>query len=453
MESRYYEGCGREGPIRCIFLCEFHPVAGPKITCQVPNDYVSKETFDAVSVYIIPKAQLQRSILTVTVLGKKITGFPISIDNPKYARNAFYFNLCFVFDSWARTVHFEPVVKKLSEFLVTLEMECGFLSNDNCKVNLPSILQNILQELNWRKMCTVVVGNSTTHLKVVRVSRDPPPVEDHHVPCFTPAHKSFCREQWDLTTQQVIPFIDGFNHVAKIAAEADVENNLVKACIQNLVYYGVVRMICIFRYSAEYATTPKIKELLENEVFQKECLKYIAKSKTSKPSLRDVLLVYGGLRRGVTVKELAMRLQQHIQNLDIRKLVQFGVLTGILRRIHEYPVVLPEECAASPAIITVPPPLTPTTPRSHLLNHIHAHLHPHLSGENNSEWMGISKGLNTTDHGHGCTASYRSRLSFGRRALSSQERSMDEICVAVGCSYARLSAIMEGDPSVVILRK
>lgn len=35
METRYYEGCGRQGPIRCIFLGEFHPVAGPKISCQV----------------------------------------------------------------------------------------------------------------------------------------------------------------------------------------------------------------------------------------------------------------------------------------------------------------------------------------------------------------------------------------------------------------------------------
>lgn len=34
-DTRYFEGCGHEGPIRCIFLCEFHPVAGPKITCQV----------------------------------------------------------------------------------------------------------------------------------------------------------------------------------------------------------------------------------------------------------------------------------------------------------------------------------------------------------------------------------------------------------------------------------
>lgn len=29
------EDTGQEGPIRCIFFSEFHPTAGPKITCQV----------------------------------------------------------------------------------------------------------------------------------------------------------------------------------------------------------------------------------------------------------------------------------------------------------------------------------------------------------------------------------------------------------------------------------
>lgn len=63
--SKYYEGCGQEGPIRCIFLCEFHPTAGPRINYQVPENYISKDTFDTVSHYIIPKVQLQRCTLTV----------------------------------------------------------------------------------------------------------------------------------------------------------------------------------------------------------------------------------------------------------------------------------------------------------------------------------------------------------------------------------------------------
>jgi hypothetical protein len=56
------------------------------------------------------------------VLGYKITGFPVRIDNTKYARNAYYFNLCFVCDAWARTVQYEPVVKKLSEYLVGIQV-------------------------------------------------------------------------------------------------------------------------------------------------------------------------------------------------------------------------------------------------------------------------------------------------------------------------------------------
>jgi hypothetical protein len=35
VERDCVEGCELEGPLRCIFLCEFHPTAGPKITCQV----------------------------------------------------------------------------------------------------------------------------------------------------------------------------------------------------------------------------------------------------------------------------------------------------------------------------------------------------------------------------------------------------------------------------------
>lgn len=51
--------------IRCIFLCEFHATAGPRITAQVPAGHISKELFDTVSRYIIPKLQLQRSFLSV----------------------------------------------------------------------------------------------------------------------------------------------------------------------------------------------------------------------------------------------------------------------------------------------------------------------------------------------------------------------------------------------------
>lgn len=108
-------------PLKCIFLCEFHATAGPTIAAQVPSGYITKDVFAIVNRYIIPKLQLERSFLSVNLLGHKILGYPVRIDNPQlYARNAFYFNVCFVFEPTTRTVCYEPVVRKLTEYMVNI---------------------------------------------------------------------------------------------------------------------------------------------------------------------------------------------------------------------------------------------------------------------------------------------------------------------------------------------
>lgn len=65
------------------------------------------------------KCVVQHEFLNFSnTLGYKIVGFPVRIDSQRYARNAYYFNLCFVCDAWARTIQYEPVLKKLAEYLV-----------------------------------------------------------------------------------------------------------------------------------------------------------------------------------------------------------------------------------------------------------------------------------------------------------------------------------------------
>ncbi|XP_046985009.1 GATOR complex protein NPRL2 isoform X1 [Schistocerca americana] len=343
-DERYFEGCGREGPVRCIFFSEFHPTAGPKITCQVPEDYVSKEVFDAVNVYIIPKPQLQRSILTINTFGYKITGFPVRIDDAKYARNAYYFNLCFVCDAWARTVQYEPVVKKLSEYLLTMEEEGCFLSQVSSETTkhhqLFSILKQILNNLNATGMSTVREGEMTMFLKVVRAATDPPPVMDHHVPIFTTEKGVFQEEQWDLTTQQLLPHVDGFKHIAQIAVDADVENSLVKACIQNLLYYKAVSLLPIFLYSNVYTPTPKVRLLATDAALQEECIKYVSLSGQQLPSVQEIFVMYCSMTHGTTLQDLCSRYNPQEHNIDERKLVQFGLLHKLIRRICKYPVYI-----------------------------------------------------------------------------------------------------------------
>lgn len=339
---------GQEGPIRCIFFSEFHHIAGPKITCQVPDNYISKDIFDNVSVYIIPKAQLQRSTITVTLKDYKILGFPVKIDDKKYARNAFYFNLCFVCDSEARTVHYEPVVKKMSDFLMALEIENTFLSASEDKTRLAEMLRHVMQDLNLHKMCTLTEGTMTSHLKVVRLAPEPQPVLDHQVPIFLEGREAFRSDQWDLTTQQVLPYIDGFNHVSRIAVEADVDNNLVKSCVQNLVYYGVVTLIPIFQYSNVYATTPKLKELAEDLNLQEKCIEYSSKSPRQPAFLRDIFRMYSNMTHGSSMRDLCQRLNPQSLRINERRLVQFGLIEGLIRRVYKYPIRLPgilsEEC-------------------------------------------------------------------------------------------------------------
>lgn len=158
----------------------------------------------------------------MNVLGKKIIGYPIQIPNDKYERNAFYFNTCFVCDAWARTVQYENVLVKLAKFFLSIELETEYLSrNSNMSLEaegeLTNMFQNILTGLNdTDRECFYVFKGRLLALKVVpAVLSDPPKIEDHQVPVFVidvgPVDK------WDLTTQQIIPYIDGFNHISQIS--------------------------------------------------------------------------------------------------------------------------------------------------------------------------------------------------------------------------------------------
>ncbi|XP_060079180.1 GATOR complex protein NPRL2-like [Ylistrum balloti] len=330
--------------IAAIIFCQFDPVAGPKISCQVPTDYISSKGFDSIHNYIITKPELQGRLITVTALDHIILGCPVVIDNPKYARNALIFNLCFVFDKAMDTSNYEPVVKKLAAYLTQLEMENGLLSDDDSKERLPSFLSELLTSLNKDGTCSIPMGEScTVHLKVPPIIQDPPNIQDHDVPIIIKDKNSLNLASLDLTTQQVLMYINGFNHVSKIAAEADVERNLVKVCLQNLLHYKIIKIISIFQYSNMYTVTPQIPKLVEDRLLQEECVRFVARKAGDFPNFRDVFLLYSGLTVGTTVKDICCRYNPHAMKIDEKKLIQFGLIKGFIRRLHKFPVYMPSE--------------------------------------------------------------------------------------------------------------
>lgn len=333
-----------ESTINCIFFSEFHTTTGPKITFQVPNDYVSKELFDSYVCYIIPKEELQRKLITVNAKNDKIIGFPIHIENIKYPRNRLIFNLCFVCDASKRTTLYEPLVRKLANYLVKLELEDEFLLQEHTKAQLPSIMANIRDDLNRTGKCSIPInGSNTIYLNIIRVYPMPPRVKDHDVPIFTRRKFPVVPSEWDITMQQILPYIDGFRHVAKIAVEAGVEIRLVKAFIQNMVYYGVVTLIPIFMYSNVYTPTPKLIDLAENHQLQDDCIQYVARQGCHRPTFRSLFFLYCQLNAETSVKALCSRNSPRAIGIDERKLIQFGLMKGIIRQLQKYPIQISPE--------------------------------------------------------------------------------------------------------------
>uniref|UniRef100_A0AAY4E526 Nitrogen permease regulator 2-like protein n=1 Tax=Denticeps clupeoides TaxID=299321 RepID=A0AAY4E526_9TELE len=337
--------------IECIFFSEFHPTLGPKITYQVPEEYISRELFDTVQVYIITKPELQNKLITVTALDKKLIGCPVCIEHKKYSRNALLFNLGLVCDSSTKTCALEPLVKKLSGYLTTLELESGFISNEESKQKLLPIMSTLLEELNTTGACTLPIDKSNTiHLKLIELRKDPMIVQEYDVPVFTQSKDHFIKSQWDLTTQQILPYIDGFRHIQKISAEADVELNLVRIAVQNLFLFTLYS--AFLQYSNVYCATPKVQNLIDDKGIQEECLHYVTKA-GQRASLRDVFQLYCGLTPGTTVRDLCSRYSQQLQRVDERCLIQFGLMKGLIRRLQKYPVkVVRDERSRPPRLYT-----------------------------------------------------------------------------------------------------
>ncbi|RXM95664.1 Transmembrane protein 115 [Acipenser ruthenus] len=97
-------------------------------------------------------------------------------------------------------------------------------------------------------------------------------------------------------------------------------------------------LISYSKYSNVYCTTPKVQNLIDNKSVQEECLLYVTKPGQKRASLRDVFQLYCGLSPGTTVRDLCSRYAQQLHRVDERKLIQFGLMKGFIRRLQKYPV-------------------------------------------------------------------------------------------------------------------
>lgn len=172
--------------IKSIFFAHFHtdkgetprersPVeradivtfSGPQVLYQVPDGSVTTSPgslhdplfdFDTVSDYIIPKQELCDRLVTVCTNRSRILGYPMCIEDRKYDRNEYIFNIAIVLDENVDPSSYKSVVRKLAKLFRALEEQSGFLWDEVTRSGVYSLIEQVMEDLNNYCECMIPIS-------------------------------------------------------------------------------------------------------------------------------------------------------------------------------------------------------------------------------------------------------------------------------------------------------
>ncbi|KAI0306352.1 nitrogen permease regulator 2-domain-containing protein [Multifurca ochricompacta] len=316
--------------------------------------------FDDISKYIIAQSPLCGRLVTCTAGIYKVLGFPVELLG-KYQRNYLRFNVCFVFGASADLSCYEPVVRKVNRVLTACEEESSFLSSPETSFKIHAILEQLYEDLNSYSETSIPIDNfNSIELKIFPFYPNPPPVEDWMVPVALINFDNIIEQNWDLTMAKVCQYIDGINHVARIAHLAGCDVILTRQAISHLLYYQVIMTIDIFQYANMYTLRKSIQWLADETHVKEECGPYVSKEGRTIPDWPMLLHLYSRMRPGKTIFEWMQEHDIRSLGIDVRRLASFGVIKariGFLRRVHRWPILLDDEIQqpTESKLATLPP--------------------------------------------------------------------------------------------------
>ncbi|KAF9454676.1 NPR2-domain-containing protein [Macrolepiota fuliginosa MF-IS2] len=305
--------------------------------------------FDDIHKYVIPPSALCGRLVICSTQNHRIIGLPVALKGRQYERNFFRYNICFVFDRGADLSCYDPIVRKVSRVLTACEEESRFLSMPSKSYPIHAVLEQLYEDLNSYAETSIPIDQfNSIELKIFPFYPNPPPVQDWMVPLALINLSKRVEDNWDLTMAKVCKYIDGTNHVSRIAYLADCDIALTRQAISHLLYYQVVMTIDIFQYSNMYTLRKSIQWLADEIHVKEECGPYVTKPGNSIPDWPKLLHLYSRLKPGKTVYEWKEEYEVEKLGIDIRRFTSFGVIKGFLRRVHRWPVYLAPEPSSQP---------------------------------------------------------------------------------------------------------
>ncbi|GJJ06083.1 hypothetical protein Clacol_000272 [Clathrus columnatus] len=321
-------------------------IVSPQNVSQRTGNIVITPLFDFsdVSRFVIPAQDMCGRLVICSTQRHRVIGFPICLEADKYERVHFRYNLCFVFDRDADLSCYEPIVRKIARVLMACEEESSFLSDQKNLPHINSILEQLYEDLNSYHETSIIIDKfNSFELKLFPFYSNPPPVYDWTVPLALINIVKRMKPNWDITMTRICKYIDGINHVSRIAYLADCDLELTRQAVSHLLYYQCIMTIDIFQYSNMYTLDRPLQWLADDPTVKEECGPYVTKPGYVIPSWSQLLYLYSHLNNGITVLSWEEEHNVRPLGIDVRRFITFGVIKGFLRRVHRWPVLMPEK--------------------------------------------------------------------------------------------------------------
>lgn len=330
--------------ICAILFCEFDSVVGPKLSF-VASTSKWMDCFDSCSAYLIPKPKYCGTIVSFLKNNQRIIGFPVLLEDQKYPRNTALWNVAFVLPI-LDPIPFYPIVRKIATTFKYLELESQFVTKTESRKQLHTVLMQILVDLNTFRESRVQINNENyLDLKIFPILKKPKKINFWDVPVLEIDVTKLCVEQWDLTIQRILPFINGVNPIQIISEKAMVDFDLVMSAIEHLMYYSAVQIIDFFQMTNIYVCTNNISKLAVDETLQQTCIHYVTKPGSVESTPTRLFYLYSLLKLGQNLTEY-VKSSIFPQTIDLRRFVVFGIINNIIRRVHLYPMLEKQQFSA-----------------------------------------------------------------------------------------------------------
>lgn len=148
---------------------------------------------------------------------------------------------------------------------------------DDGRRPIESLLEIVKEDLNNYGECMIPVDEANTlNMKLFPYHPPPAPVRGWHVPVPKMKLVDIVDPSWDLTLQKIIPHVDGVNDVRRVAWLADVSLPLTQTALQHLLYYDTILLLDMFFFASCYAPRPGIHDFITNrDGLVDECAGYV----------------------------------------------------------------------------------------------------------------------------------------------------------------------------------